>query len=168
MKKLSMTVLMSSLSMFTFAQQQASKIEKEGAAVYQTKSIFINAAPEAVWKILTSIEQWPNWNSHISKVATPEPLSLNTAFSWKNNGTSIHSKVYKFDVEKNLGWTGKAFGAKAVHHWTFEAKNGSTKLTVEETMDGWLVSLFKRKMNKVLAEDMEYWLIQLKKESEKK
>lgn len=41
------------------------------------------------------------------------------------------------------------------------------KVRVEESMEGWLIKLMKKKMNEKLAEDMLYWLEQLKNESEK-
>jgi hypothetical protein len=41
-------------------------------------------------------------------------------------------------------------------------------VSVEKSMEGWLVGLFKSKMNRDLANDMQYWLEVLKVESEKK
>jgi len=72
-----------------------------------------------------------------------------------------------FDAHKTLGWTGKTFGARAIHIWHFEKVEGGTKITVEESMKGWLISLMKKKVNIILEKDMMFWLEQLKIESEK-
>ena len=37
------------------------------APVFQANGIFIQATPERVWAVLTDINQWPTWNSKISK-----------------------------------------------------------------------------------------------------
>lgn len=66
-----------------------------------------------------------------------------------------------------LGWGGKTFGARAIHNWYLEPTKEGTKVKVEESMEGWVINLIKRKMNLKLADDMTYWLKQLKAESEK-
>jgi len=48
-----------------------------------------------------------------------------------------------------------------------ERNDGGTLVKVEESMEGWLIGLFKNKMNKALEKDMQYWLEVLKRESER-
>lgn len=142
------------------------KINRE-APVVQCKEITINATPDKVWQILSKIENWDSWNERIKKPTLQSPLEVGSGFTWKTNGSLIKSKVHTCIPSTMLGWEGKAFGAKAIHNWYLEATTKGTIVKVEESMEGWAVQLMPKKMNKILANDMEFWLGQLKKESEK-
>lgn len=137
------------------------------APVVQTKETIINATPKKVWEILTHIKNWEEWNERIKKPTLQGELGMGSTFTWKINGSGIKSKIHSFTPYKMLGWTGKAFGASAIHNWYLEPTENGTKVRVEESMEGWIINLMKRKMNEKLADDMVYWLKQLKKESEK-
>jgi len=88
-------------------------------------------------------------------------------FDQKTNRSKIKSKVHTLVSNEVLGWTGKAFGASAIHNWYLERIENGTRIRVEESMEGWIINLMKKKMNEKLADDMKYWLEQLKIESEK-
>jgi len=60
-----------------------------------------------------------------------------------------------------LGWTGKNFAADAIHNWYLTPTENGTKVRTEESMQGLLMSVMKKKMNEVLIEDMTSWLDQL-------
>jgi len=137
------------------------------APVIQTKEIFINAAPEKVWDVLTNIKNWGAWNNRIKKARLKDALKVGTVFTWKTNGSKIKSKIHTYKTNQILGWTGKAFGAKAIHNWYLEPIENGTRIKVEESMEGWIIQLMKNKMNSILKEDMFFWLEQLKRESEK-
>ena len=55
----------------------------------------------------------------------------------------------------------------AIHNWTLDQENGNTRVTVIETMEGFLAVLFKKSFNKNLEKGMIKWLELLKGESEK-
>ncbi|MDX2305963.1 MAG: SRPBCC family protein [Microscillaceae bacterium] len=136
------------------------------APVLQKNQIFIAADPASVWEVLTDINAWPNWNKKISKAQIKTQPQAGVSFSWTINGTAISSKLHTVSFQESFGWTGKTFGASAIHNWYIEAHQDGTLVKVEESMEGWLIFLFKNTMNKALAEDMALWLELLKKKCE--
>lgn len=136
------------------------------APVVQAKEIIINASPEKVWQTLINIQSWAEWNKRIKKTNLQDKIEVGSSFTWKTNGSKIKSKIHSFKPYKILGWQGKAFGASAIHNWYLEPTENGTKVSVEESMEGWIINLMKKKMNEKLADDMVYWLEQLKKECE--
>jgi uncharacterized protein YndB with AHSA1/START domain len=140
----------------------------QNAPVFQAAEILIQASPERVWMVLTDIQQWPTWNPNISRAKLDGPLSVAAKFNWKVKGASIRSILHTVDVQRAFGWSGTTFGGSAIHNWYLETHNGHTLVRVEESMEGWLVNLFKNKMNRDLATDMFFWLEKLKEASEKR
>jgi uncharacterized protein YndB with AHSA1/START domain len=138
------------------------------APVKQANQILINASPEQVWAVLTDINNWVSWNEKIIRADLVENLTLGAKFSWKVNGANIQSTLHTVKPNTTFGWSGSTFGGSAIHNWYLEPHDGGTLVKVEESMEGWLVSLFKTKMNKALEQDMQYWLEALKRESEKR
>jgi len=149
------------------AQSQQQVTINQEAPVIKVGEIIINTEPENIWNVLINIENWGDWNKRIKKPTLQNELKAGSAFTWRTNGSKIKSKIHTLSEYKMLGWTGKTFGAKAIHNWYLEPIMNGTKVIVEESMEGWIVKLFKKKMNRKLADDIQYWLEQLKLESEK-
>lgn len=137
------------------------------APVNQQDSIFINADAVKVWSVLASIVDWPDWNDKIHSVYIDEPVREGNTFQWRTNGSHIKSTIHTYHINQALGWSGHTFGAKAIHNWYLQPAEHGTKIFVEESMEGWLVSLFKNKLSRILEKDMNYWLVQLKNQCEK-
>ncbi len=149
------------------AQNQSKMTINQKAPVIQTKEIIINATSQKVWLVLTNIQSWDEWNERIKKPKLQGILKVGSSFTWKTNGSKIKSIIHSFTPNKILGWHGKAFGASAIHNWYLEPTENGTKVRVEESMEGWIIKFMKNKMNEKLADDMIYWLEQLKIECEK-
>lgn len=145
---------------------QMTNVNKQ-APVFCQKEIVINASINKVWRILTDIDNWPNWNTDISNAKLNGRLTPKTTFDWKAGGVKIHSTLHTVESVKNFGWTGKALGAFAIHNWTLTETNGQTNVFVEESMQGILVGLFKRSFSKNLENGMQKWLDFLKQKCEK-
>ncbi len=94
-------------------------------------------------------------------------LKVGAEFHWKINGAAIRSTVHTLEQYRVLGWSGVTFGTTAIHKWYLEPHGGGTLVKVEESMEGWLVRIFSKKMNRDLAADMTYWLEVLKKQRAK-
>jgi uncharacterized protein YndB with AHSA1/START domain len=137
------------------------------APVKCSKTISINSTGENVWTILTDINKWANWQSDISKPKLHGELEPGTTFDWKSGGVHIHSTLHTVEQVKAFGWTGKTFGLYAIHNWMLAEANGQTQVMVEESMEGFLATLFKKSFNKNLEEGMQRWLDLLKNECEK-
>lgn len=149
------------------AQNQSQMTINQEAPAVQKKETTINATPKEVWQVLTNIQSWDEWNERIKQPKSQDKLEVGGVFTWKTNGSKIKSKIHTFTPNKMIGWQGKAFGASAIHNWYLEPTESGTKVRVEESMEGWIINLMKKKMNEKLAEDMVYWLEQLKIECEK-
>ena len=150
----------------TLVQAQAELTINRDADVAQSRELFISTKPEIVWSLLTKIDAWGNWNERIKNATLKSDLQKGSTFYWKTNGVKITSTIHLIEPCSLLGWSGKSFGATATHIWYLEPLDSGTFVRVEESMDGWLVKLTKKKMNQILARDMEFWLEQLKKTSE--
>lgn len=137
------------------------------APVQCSKRIVIKASPATVWNVLTNIDGWATWQTKISKPILNGPLQPGTTFDWKTDGSGIHSTIHTVDPHQHFGWTGKTMGIYAVHNWTLTEVPGGTQVLVDETMEGFLARLLKTWFNKNLSSDMEFWLEQLKTQSEK-
>ena len=130
------------------------KLVNKNAPVFNTKTILINAKPETVWAILTNIDGWNTWLTTVSKSILNGALQPNTTFDWKTGGMKIHSKLHTVEPFSNFGWTGKVYDIFAIHNWTFKEVNGSTEVTVSESMEGFSAKLFKKSFNKSLENGM--------------
>ena len=152
----------------SLAQNNSSmKSINNNAPVKCSKTISINASSEKVWKIMTHIDNWGTWQTDISKPKLNGELKPETTFDWKTGGAKIHSTLHTVEPFKNFGWTGKTFGMFAIHNWTLIETNGQTKVSVDESMEGFLANLLKKFFNKNLEKGMQNWLDLLKKECEK-
>lgn len=130
-------------------------------------TISINANITNVWQVLTHINNWPAWQSDISKARLNGELQALSTFDWKTGGAKIHSTIHTAEFPKNFGWTGRTFGLFAIHNWTLTEKEGKTIVQVEESMEGLLARLLKKSFNKNLETGMRTWLELLKKACEK-
>jgi hypothetical protein len=139
----------------------------EKAPVVCKKTITIEASSEAVWATLSSINNWASWQSDIHHSQLNGELKQGTTFDWKTGGAKIHSTLHTVKSNKQIGWTGKTFGMFAIHNWTLTETNGTTKVRVDESMEGFIAGLFKKFFNKNLELGMQNWLNLLKAECEK-
>ncbi len=134
------------------------------APVSCAKSIVIPAPASHVWKVLTDINRWPEWQREISKARVNGPLEAGTTFDWKTGGMAIHSTLHTVQPSTHFGWTGKVMGIYAIHNFSLLEENGQTTVRAEESMEGLLASLFRKSFGKSLEKGMLSWLEALKTE----
>jgi uncharacterized membrane protein len=140
----------------------------EDAPVRSEGVIEISAPTEAVWGILTQIEGWPTWQSEVTSSEVHGGLEEGVEFNWKAGGIRFASKVHTIVEKRMLGWTGRTFGAFAIHNWTLEESSGSTTVRVEESLEGFLPSLFRKRFQKILDVGVKKNLEDLRSASEAK
>jgi uncharacterized protein YndB with AHSA1/START domain len=138
---------------------------RDGASVHASVRIVIHAPAEKVWSVLTDIPNWPKWQGDISAAQTSGPVEAGMAFSWTIGGTHIKSRLAQVHPYSQLAWTGKAFGASAIHVWKLSrTADRETTVATDESMDGFLLTLFYS--SKKLAASDQLWLERLKAASE--
>ena len=137
------------------------------APVKCSKSITIDASNVKVWNVMTNINNWSSWQTDISKPTLNGELKPGSTFVWKTGGAKIHSTLHTVEPFQRFGWTGKSLGILAIHNWAFTEIKDQTKVSVDESMEGFFAKLFKKFFNKNLEKGMQNWLNLLKKECEK-
>ena len=138
----------------------------KNAPVKSTGAIEINAPIDKVWQILTSINDWPSWQSEVTESNLKGDLEEGTTFKWKAGGLSFTSQIHTVEAKTKFGWTGKTIGASAIHNWFFSFENGKTLIKVEESLQGVFPKLFKNYFQKNLDKGVELNLKELKSASE--
>jgi carbon monoxide dehydrogenase subunit G len=139
----------------------------EPAPVTSTRELKIEATPEAVWSLLTDINNWPSWNTAVSRARLHGAFVPGSVFRWKSGGSSIVSTLKEVEEPKRVSWTGKGFGISAVHVWTIEANGTGVLVRTSESFDGWLVRLLRSFFQRLLDRTLEDALRSLKAAAEK-
>ena len=140
----------------------------KNAPVSHHTQIEIFAPIEKVWKTLTEIKNWPNWQKNVTKIQIDGDPEENKSFKWRADNLIFTSTIHTMKKYAEFGWTGKIFGAKAIHNWTFKELNSKTIVQVEESLQGIFPFIFKNKFQKNLEKGMMENLIALKNASETK
>lgn len=138
----------------------------ENAPVKSKNQIEINASIETVWKVLTDISHWTNWQKAVTKTELMGEVKKGTKFHWKAGGLSFKSRIHTAKPMSKFGWTGSTLGTSAIHNWTFEEKNNKTIVKVEESLQGWIPRLFSSYVQKNLDSGIATSLEELKTVSE--
>lgn len=136
----------------------------ENASIRDRQSVIINAPIDRVWQLLTNVNAWPNWNKEI-KMATCEKVTVDGAFEWQVRLSHFKSRFHVVDSPNTLSWTGKSKWVKSIFVWNLEASDSQTIVTVEESLEGFIVPVFNNhsKLHNILID----WLHALKQEAEK-
>jgi uncharacterized membrane protein len=137
------------------------------APIIDRQNIKIHAPASQVWSVLTGINNWPGWQTSVKKAKLHAALKEGTAFTWSTGGATLKSTIHTCKPFLYFGWTGKTTGAFAIHNWRFETVSDGTLVFVEESLHGFLPSLFKNMFRKKLSKEMTKNLKELKATSEK-
>jgi hypothetical protein len=132
---------------------------------------FIAAPLGLVWSVQTNIGEWDRWNPEMAHVDLRGPLAPGTEFRWKSGGASITSTIQELEPQRRIAWTGRTFGMRAAHVWTFTEQQGGVLVRTEESLesfDGLVVRLFPGPMRRMLASSLQKWLSALRAECERR
>jgi uncharacterized membrane protein len=138
------------------------------APVRSRNQIEIETPLDAVWQILTDIENWSKWQKSVSETIVFGEVEEGTQFNWKAGGVSFKSKIHTSKLKSKFGWTGTTMGASAIHNWTFEGKGNKTIVVVEESLQGIFPKLFRNYFQKNLDSGIVTNLNELKTAAESK
>lgn len=161
-----LTTAITCLEVFT-SYTVSESINKE-APVKTYRQITINAPVQKVYGIMSDINHWEEWHTDVKDPKLNGAFRKGSSFDWKSGGLTIHSTLHTVSPNRKIGWSGKAFGAFAIHNWSFVEQNGMTTVKVEESMEGWLVSLMSKTFQKGLENSLQVWLQNLKMKAEEK
>src|SRR5690554_2844594 len=94
--------------------------------------ILIDAAPEAVWKVLTDFENHPLWNPFIQSIEGEKVVGKTLVVSIKppdGNGMTFRPEVLVFEPYREFRWRGK-LGIKGIfdgEHYFLLSRAGENK-----------------------------------------
>jgi len=143
------------------AQEMSIDVDSS-AGCFSKEEIIINSPVENVFKILSDINNWPAWQSAVTKAKIDGPIEPGVTFKWKAGGLKINSELHTVNPYSEIGWTGRIWWIKAVHNWSLSNDANGTKVIVEESLKGFGSSI----MQKSLIEGMRKNLLELKNKAE--
>ncbi len=142
---------------------QEMNIEVDSSAkCFSKEEIIIDSPIENVFNILSDINNWPTWQSSVTKAQIYGSMEPGVKFKWKAGGLKINSKLHTVNPNHEIGWTGRIWWIKAVHNWTLTNYNHGTKVIVKESLKG----LGSSMLQKSLIEGMRENLLDLKNKAE--
>ncbi|MDQ1803950.1 SRPBCC family protein [Chryseobacterium sp. PTM-20240506] len=137
------------------------------APVQTQQHITIHASPEKIYQTMSDVNHWSAWNKDIQDPVMTVPFQKGNSFDWKSGGLTIRSTLHTAIPYRKIGWSGQAFGAFAIHNWTFVPNGVNTTVVVDESMEGWLVTMMHKKFQSHLEHSLQEWLRNLKIQAEK-
>ncbi|WP_176730373.1 SRPBCC family protein [Devosia insulae] len=102
------------------------------APVAASGSIAIARAPEAVWRLLRDVTNWPEIRADVQDVIALD----GGAFTWSAGPIPVRSRFAMAEPGRMLTWCTLAAGLEAVHVYRFDAIGSTTRLTAAESMRG--------------------------------
>lgn len=132
------------------------------APVVAAADVDISAPPESVWRLLVDVDRWPTWNPDIKAVRTEGPLTEGSSFRWKAGPGWITSTMREVEPPHVLGWTGTTFTIKAVHVYRLASIDGATRVTTEESWEGFLARRLAGSFRKQVQQSLNSGLTHLK------
>ena len=143
------------------------EINQKAPAIGRCEGI-VKAPREVVWEVLSTLEKWPQWNQAVSQIKVMGALETGTEFRWTAGGMKIRSKLLEVDPPHHIAWSGKAsLGIHAIHTWTLSSVDEGTRIVTEESFDGVVTRLLRKRMNRELQAALDQVLAALKLEAER-
>ena len=118
-------------------------------------SIKTSATPEAVWKLWSAVENWPQWDHGIEAAALEGPFEKGTK-GWLK---PIGGPKVKFEIlsaQKNVGFHDRSFLplTRLDFKHSITQVNGETVVTHEVEMKGLFSFIFSRVVGSNIKKDM--------------
>jgi uncharacterized protein YndB with AHSA1/START domain len=122
----------------------------EDAPVASAAEGLIDAPIDRVWAVLTTIDEWPAWNPDVRSASLHGPVAEGSTFRWQAGPGTITSHIEHVDRPRLIAWTGRTLGIRAVHVWRLEEQDGRTRVRSEESYDGLVARLLRRRLQTML------------------
>lgn len=111
-------------------------------------NIVIQAAPEAVWRVLTDAPAYPQWNITVTRVDGTVALGQKVTVHAKlAPGRAFPVKVVQLDAPRRMVWSGGMPLGLFKGDRVFELRpmaGGGVEFTMREDYSGWLAPLITK------------------------
>ena len=138
-----------------------------GAPVFAEGQISIAVDPQRLWDIMADFEGWPSWNPDVDSVKLEGPVADGSVFRWKSGSANLVSTIRHVERPRELGWTGQTMGIRAAHVWRFEHSGEGAVASMEESFDGGVAKLFRKRLQRQLDATTSRGLEALKRAAER-
>lgn len=91
-----------------------------------------DSTPGSLWKVLSQIEQWPQWAPGIQSARLDGALLPGAGFRWRANGISIRSTFVEVERPHSLTWIGSGMGISVRHQWSIQSIDGGSSVRTQE------------------------------------
>lgn len=88
-------------------------------------------------------------------------------FRWKAGPSRIVSTLRRVESPNVLAWTGRTTGVRAIHVWRFEPSGEGAVASMEESFDGTVARLLRKRLQRQLDESTTKGLEALKAAAER-
>ena len=135
------------------------------APIVTARETVVEAPIATVWRLISEPAGWPSFDPTVSDVQIDGAVSPNVEFRRRMGRTKVRALFAVVEPEREITWVGTASGSRVVHrNLLTDVPGGRTKVVSEESMAGFLLTLFysKAKLDRALDE----WLAGLKAASE--
>jgi hypothetical protein len=139
-----------------------------GAPATASGELVIAASREVVWDVISDIGAWPSWNPDVKTSRLEGPLAVGSVFRWKAGGASLTSTLRVVDAPRELSWSGRTMGIRAIHIFRLESSDGGTLARSEESWEGFVPTLLKGYSCRTLDRGIRSVLRLLKDEAERR
>ncbi|MEV1132159.1 SRPBCC domain-containing protein [Agromyces sp. NPDC049794] len=114
-----------------------------------TADIDIAASPERVWRVLTDLERYAEWNPFITAASGTVVVGARFTATFRpagSRGTRLRPRILQADTARTLRWKGSVVVPglfDGEHVFTLTPISGGTNLRQQETFTGVLVPVFR-------------------------
>lgn len=107
--------------------------------------VTINSTPEAVWNVLTDVQQFPEWEPNVTKVEGEAALGNKITVHTKFSDRAFPVTVSEFIPNSRMVWSsGMPLGLfKGARTFTLTPVESGVKVKTREEFGGLLLPLFK-------------------------
>lgn len=137
------------------------------APVFAEGRIDIASTAERLWDLIADVAAWPRWNADVQDVVVEGPIAEGTVFRWKGGSTRIVSTLRVVDRPREIAWTGRTLGIRAIHSWRFEPGPMGAVASMQESFAGGPTRLMRGLLQRQLDAATEHGLRSLKIEAER-
>jgi len=130
----------------------------ERAPLAGRRQIVVDAPVDRVWRTLTDVLAWDtNLEPGVKDIRLENGVTVDSKFVRSNKGARMTARFAVVKRDRELAWTGQAFGAKVVHRFELTPRTDeTTDVLVQESMAGPLLALVfnTRKLTNLLEESL--------------
>jgi hypothetical protein len=124
--------------------------------------IGISANQAIVWNQLTDISRWSRWSRLIRRAAVYGPVKSGTEFKCLIRKWDFDGKISGVMFGSSIVYNLKTSGLRLQISWQLINQNNNSKVQAEIVAIGWIAVIFKRKVERVLTDDLFTLLYALK------